>query len=242
TGQPTMGMAGANSAPGPSEPPTTSPMPTFTSRPTAESAYPAQQGAPAQGGNGTPNNGAPNGGPGGPGNPGVPGGPGGPGGGPGGPPQMPHGVRGNKPAGDGAMGMIRSMPPNVGMNPGMMPPRGAIGGGMPGMQHSHPQASPQVQAHHSQAQAAHHAQIAQAHHHAQMQAHQAAQAAQAAQGDRRGMPGPPPPQRLGSLNTKNLGPPPGSNGPPQGRRDRFPMPMSDQKHPHPSLPMPPGRR
>lgn len=146
------------------------------------------------------------------------------------------------------MAMMRSMPPNMAMNPGMMPPRGPISGGMPGMQHSHAQASPQVQSHHSQqqaqaqAQAAHQAHLAQAHHHAQMQAH-----AQAQQGDRRAMPGgPPPPQRLGSLNTKNLGPPQGPNGAPaSGRRDRFPMPISsDQKHPsqHPSLPMPPGRR
>lgn len=274
TGQSTIGMAGANSAPGPSEPPTTSPMPTFSSRPAPEAQYPVQQGTP-QGGN--PANGAP-------GPQGVP---------------MAHMIRGTS----GEAAMMSSAPvasssaPNGVENPGiatsssmgpgrlaagsaamnmrtmrapmngsMMPRGGVMSGMVPGMPQQqvpahHAQAQAQAQAH-AQAQAQAHAQMqAQAHHHAQMQAQHHAQAVHAAQGDRRGMSGRPikeesklagmryavdggerklqgPPQRLAGLNPKNLGAP---MPPPQGgRRDRFPMPMNEPKHP--SLQPPPGRR
>ncbi|KAG4058259.1 General transcriptional corepressor [Phytophthora cactorum] len=291
TGQSTIGMAGANSAPGPSEPPTTSPMPTFSSRPTADTQYPAQQqGAPAQGAQ-------PNGAP--PVSQGAP---------------MAHMLRAGEapmsmsmgsapttnsmsvsgpetssdmtrglPVGSAGMNMMRGMGRSAPMNGGGMMPRGVMGGMVPGMQHpqqaqqmqsQHPQAQAhaqaQAQAHaHAQAQAQA-AQAAQAHHHAQIQAQMQAQQQQHAQAvhmqqdGRRGMPGRPikeenkvggmryamdggdrklqaPPQRLAGLNPKNLG---GPGGVPQGgRRDRFPIPMSDPKqHQHPSLQPPPGRR
>ncbi|KAI9996156.1 hypothetical protein PInf_013539 [Phytophthora infestans] len=156
-----------------------------------------------------------------------------------------------------------------GMVPGMQHPQQAQ---QMQSQHPQAQAHAQAQAQahaHAQAQAQA-AQVAQAHHHAQMQAQMQAQQQQHAQAvhmqqdGRRGMPGRPikeenkvggmryamdggdrklqaPPQRLAGLNPKNLG---GPGGVPQGgRRDRFPIPMSDPKqHQHPSLQPPPGRR
>ncbi|RLN21247.1 hypothetical protein BBJ28_00002853 [Nothophytophthora sp. Chile5] len=159
TGQSTIGMAGANSAPGPSEPPTTSPMPTFSSRPTAETQYQAQQqGTPSQGGAGPQPNGAP------PASQGVP---------------MAHMLRGGNPG-------------DVPMSMGSAPTSNAMSASGPETSSAMP----------------------------------------------RGMPAPP--QRLAGLNPKNLG---GPGGVPQGgRRDRFPIPMSDPKHQHPSLQPPPGRR
>lgn len=281
TGQSTIGMAGANSAPGPSEPPTTSPMPTFSSRPTPENQqYPVQQGTP-QGAN--PANGAPA-------PQGVP---------------MSHIIRGTSgeaammtnapvssaappngvdsngiptsasmggarmPAGGPSMGMPQRM--RTPINGGMMPRGGVMGGMVPGMQpqqvpahQAQAHAAAQAQAHaQAQAQAQAHAQMAQAHHHAQMAQHhaQAVQGHHVPQGDRRGMPGRPikeeskvggmryamdggdrkmqqGPPRLAGLNPKNLGAPMQQGA----RRDRFPIPMSDPKHQHPSMQPPPGRR
>ncbi|TMW60262.1 hypothetical protein Poli38472_000304 [Pythium oligandrum] len=204
TGQSTIGMAGANAAPGPSEPPTTSPMPTFSTRPTAETNYPAAAGQQGAGASGPPQ-----------GTPVVSAGMPAPGG------SMAHFTRAvngeggmsmpNAPPGkraDGAPGiptssagrngieMMRGMS-RPGVMPGGMMARGVM---VPGMQHSHPQAAQPVPAHHAQAQA--HAQAAQhqaqmAHHHAQMQAAHHAQAqgvppGHMQQGDRRGgMPGRP---------------------------------------------------
>lgn len=300
TGQSTIGMAGANSAPGPSEPPTTSPMPTFTSRPSVDSAYQAQTQVgqnpnanqqPSAGQGGGPMGHVLRGGT--PSNEGMAMGQNGPvassaGGENQGMPPSSSAMNAGRALGGASsngMNMMHGMGRNVGMNGGgSMMPRGVMGGLVPGMQqHGHPQQSQQVQSRHVQAQVqaqaqaqahaqaqaaqAHHAQMAQAHHHAQMQQHHAqAQAVQGhlvQQGDRRGIPGRSikeetkggirypmdggdrskmPPPRLAGLNPKNLGGgvPPG--GPPGGRRDRFPIPMSDQKHPHPSLPPPPGRR
>ncbi|RLN32046.1 hypothetical protein BBO99_00006896 [Phytophthora kernoviae] len=291
TGQSTIGMAGANSAPGPSEPPTTSPMPTFSSRPTAETQYQAQQqAAPTQGGAAPQPNGAA------PVSQGVPmahmlrdGNPDAPmsmsmgsaptsgamsvsG------PETSTGMARGMPVGSAGMNMMRGMGRSAGMNGGSMMPRGVMGGMVPGMQHpqqaqpmqsQHPQAQAHAQAQ-AQAHAQAQAQAAQAHHHAQMQAQMQAQhhaqAVHMQQDGRRGMPGRPikeeskvggmryamdggdrklqaPPQRLAGLNPKNLG---GPGGVPQGgRRDRFPIPMSDPKQQHqqhPSLQPPPGRR
>ncbi|KAF4318940.1 hypothetical protein JM18_006346 [Phytophthora kernoviae] len=291
TGQSTIGMAGANSAPGPSEPPTTSPMPTFSSRPTAETQYQAQQqAAPTQGGAAPQPNGAA------PVSQGVPMAHMLRGGNPDAPmsmsmgsaptsgamsvsgPETSTGMARGMPVGSAGMNMMRGMGRSAGMNGGSMMPRGVMGGMVPGMQHpqqaqpmqsQHPQAQAHAQAQ-AQAHAQAQAQAAQAHHHAQMQAQMQAQhhaqAVHMQQDGRRGMPGRPikeeskvggmryamdggdrklqaPPQRLAGLNPKNLG---GPGGVPQGgRRDRFPIPMSDPKQQHqqhPSLQPPPGRR
>jgi tetratricopeptide (TPR) repeat protein len=202
-GQSTVGMAGANSAPGPSEPPTTSPMPTFSARAAQTEAYQGQQ-VQAQSGGSTPggsNQAPPQGGP-------------------------MHMLRGeairmsgapssssnnsvseNSPAIATSQGM--RAPSGIDMmrggmqrmNGGMMA-RGGMGGLPPqGIQHAHPHVqqvhAQAAQAHaqaHAQAQQ-HHAQMAQAqaqaHHHAQMQAQHHAQSQPPQGQDRRGIPGRP---------------------------------------------------
>ncbi|KAF1792646.1 Tetratricopeptide repeat [Phytophthora cactorum] len=242
TGQSTIGMAGANSAPGPSEPPTTSPCRRSRRDPRQihstrhssrallhkELSLMALLLAP------TTNSMSVSG------------------------PETSSGMARGLPVGSAGMNMMRGMGRSAPMNGGGM---------MPVVSWAHPQAQAhaqaQAQAHaHAQAQAQA-AQAAQAHHHAQMQAQMQAQQQQHAQAvhmqqdGRRGMPGRPikeenkvggmryamdggdrklqaPPQRLAGLNPKNLG---GPGGVPQGgRRDRFPIPMSDPKqHQHPSL-------
>lgn len=293
-GQSTMNMAGANAAPGPSEPPTTSPMPTFTSRPNPDAVYAAQQAAMAnQAQQGPPNTSAQT--PSGPMNhmrsssaemamsmvSGAP---------TSNPPVDTHssistssgmvGSRVMNGSGSG-MNMMRGLGRSAGMNgPGMVPPR-VMPNGMPGMQqHPHAQQpsqpTPHNGSHNQHGQAPHHPQYQPMppHHHPQMQPqhhHPQAQQHHPQQVDRRGMPGrplkeegkpgsmrgypmdpdrkmAPPPQRLAGLNPKGLGPGPqptsGPGGPPQGRHDRFQMPMGDGKRgpPHGSLPPPPGRR
>ncbi|GAB9466903.1 hypothetical protein Gpo141_00004267 [Globisporangium polare] len=205
-GQPTTGMPGANSAPGPSEPPTTSPMPTFTSRPGSETPPLAQQTpvtpvqqapvTPAQ--VAMPNNGPPRGTPGGAsmqhmlrtghtlgeGGPGM-----------GNNPassaivgvlesgRIPSSTMGPSPGrGQPGNGLMRTMPASLSMSGGRMPRGGVPSTMQQQQQHSQPQLGPPPgqQPRHNQPQAAaHHAQIAQAHHHhAQMQAHHAAQSSQ----------------------------------------------------------------